>query len=119
MRKIEPQAVWCHQRPGLLDVLAQDLPQGRMQEVRGRMVLADRLSAWGIDVELHGHFVPHSAALDHAVVHNEAPSRYLRIGNLDLHTMLGSYGPTGVTDLSTRFAVEGRALEHQFDALPR
>src|SRR5712691_2575899 len=90
-----------------------------MQEVRGRMVLADRLSAWGINVELHGDFVPHSAALDHAVVHNEAPSRYLRIGNLDLHTMLGSYGPTGVTDLSTRFAVEGRALEHQFDALPR
>src|SRR5262249_32267483 len=29
MRKIEPQTVRCHQRPGLLDVLAEDLPQGR------------------------------------------------------------------------------------------
>src|SRR5207248_650692 len=67
MRKIEPQAVRRHQRPSLLDVLAQDLPQGCMQEVRGRMILADRLPAWRINVELHGHFVPHSAALDYPV----------------------------------------------------
>ena len=33
--------------------------------------------------------------------------------------MLEGQGPPAVTDLSTSFAVEGCACEHQFDALPR
>ena len=83
------------------------------------MVLADRLPAGRINVELHGHFVPYRATLHHTVMDDEVSSRLLRIRNLDFHTMLRRNGPPNVTDLSASFAVERCALEHQFHALPR
>ena len=83
------------------------------------MVLADRLPAASINVELHGHFVPHRATLHDAVMHNKISGWLLRIRNLDFHAMLRRDGPANVTDLSAGFAVERRALEHQFHALPR
>src|SRR5215813_2661584 len=99
-------------------MLTKNLPQRRMQEVRGRMVFADRLPAGRIDVELHGHFVPYRATLHHTVMHNEVSSRFLRIRNLHFHTMLESQGPAYVTDLPASFAVERRTLEYQLDTLP-
>src|SRR5262249_10088514 len=99
-------------------MLAKNLPQRCVQEVCGRVVLADRLSAGRIDFELHGHFVPHRATLHYTVMHNEVSSRFLRIRNLHFHTMLESQGPAHITDLPASFAVERRALEHQLDALP-
>src|SRR4029453_17032515 len=89
-----------------------------MQEVRGRMIFADRLPAGRIDFELHGHFVPYRATLHHTVMHDEASSRFLCICNLYFNTLLEGQGPTHVTDLSAGFAVERGALEHQLDALP-
>ena len=52
MRKIEPQAIWGHERPGLFHMLTQNLSQRRVQEVRSRMVLADLFPAGRINVEL-------------------------------------------------------------------
>src|SRR5215475_15333527 len=99
-------------------MLAKNLPQRRVQEVRGGVILADRLAAGRVDFELHGHFVPDRATLHHTVMHDEVASRFLRIRNLYFHTMLEGQGPAYVTDLPASFAVERRALEHQFDALP-
>ena len=51
-------------------------------------------------------------------MHNEVPSRFLRIRNLDFHAVLEGHSPPDVTDLATGFTVKGRAFKHQFDALP-
>src|SRR4029450_13501180 len=99
-------------------MLTKNLPQRRMQEVRGRMVFADRLPAGRIDFELHGHFVTYRATLHHTVMHDEVSSRFLCIRNLHFRTLLEGQGPTHVTDLSAGFAVKRGALEHQLDALP-
>src|SRR5215510_7363263 len=99
-------------------MLTKNLPQRRMQEVRGRMVFADRLPAGRIDFELHGHFVTYRAPLHHTVMYDEVSSRFLCICNLHFYTLLEGQGPTHVTDLSAGFAVERGTLEHQLDALP-
>ena len=45
VHEVEAEAVGSDQRPGLLDVAAQGLPQRRVQQVRRGVVAADRIAA--------------------------------------------------------------------------
>ena len=47
--EVEPQAVGLDQRAGLLDVAAEHLAQGMVQEVGGGVVAADRVAAGDVD----------------------------------------------------------------------
>ena len=38
MRVVKPKMVWIHQRPGLLDVLAEGFAKGTVQKMRGGVV---------------------------------------------------------------------------------
>ncbi len=48
--EVEPQAIGLDLAPGLLGVLAQDGPEGVVQEMRGRVGAPDRVAAVGIDL---------------------------------------------------------------------
>ena len=49
VREVETQPVRCHQRALLDHVRSQFAPQRRMQQMRGGMIEADRVTAPGID----------------------------------------------------------------------
>ena len=51
--EVEPQAVRRHQRPGLLHVRAERLPQCRVEQVRRRVVAAGGIAALNIHFGCH------------------------------------------------------------------
>jgi hypothetical protein len=112
MRKVKAQPVWCDQRAGLFHVVTQDLSQGRMQQVRGRVVFANGLAPDPVDFEVHGHFTLYGATPDDTVMHDEVRQRFLRIGDLHFDAVLGSDSPASIANLPAGLAVERRVLKH-------
>ena len=113
MAEVEPQPTVGHERTGLVDVLANDLAQCPVQEVRAGVVLADSFPSFPVDrqrrvlAELHGPR-GHDAA-----VTVESGDRELRVPDFD-RAGLGDDGPC-VADLATGLGVERRAIEEDLD----
>src|SRR3546814_11140864 len=81
LRKIEPQPIRRDKTALLRDVAAQVRPQRRMQQVRRRMIGADRGAADGIDLHPDRIANRDGALLDRRAVRPDPAEMLLRIGN--------------------------------------
>ncbi len=55
VREVKAQPVGRHQRPCLLDVRPERVPEGGVKQVRAGMVASDGVTTFGVDASLHGH----------------------------------------------------------------
>ena len=105
VRKVEPQAVRRDQRALLRHVRTQPAPQRGVQQVRGRVVGADRVAAGDVDIQLH-----HVANLDRTGLHGaivgvQPAERLRRVADRDGQAVRAGNGP-GITGLAAAFAIE-------------
>ena len=109
---VEAEVIGRDERAGLSDVVAEDLAQGRVEQVRGRVVARRVLPSRAVDDRLH------------LLANFDVPSRYATnvrdhiaegtsIGHLDLGD--GSAQNAGVSHLPAAFGVERRLIEHDHD----
>ena len=64
MRKVEPQPLLRDQRTFLGNVIAEPAAQGGMEQVRGRVIGADRIAPGLVDFEVDGVAHPNRPGLD-------------------------------------------------------
>ena len=76
MREIETQTIGRDQRALLRHVIAEDLPQRLVQQMRRRMILPDRAAAGMIDFQIERNAGLERALLDRAVCTNRSPARF-------------------------------------------
>src|ERR1700682_2331965 len=81
-----------------------------MQQMRRRMVSADRTAAAMIDVKCQRSPRLERAFLDDAGMHEHIAEMFLSVGDLEAHPL--AYEHAGVADLAAGFAVERRLVEH-------
>src|SRR5580700_7154279 len=86
-----------------------------MQQMRRRMVSADRTAAAMIDVECQRSRRLEHAFLDDAGMHKHIAEMFLRVSDLEAHAL--AYEHAGVADLAAGFAIERRLVEHHGAAL--
>ena len=116
MREVEAQAIGFDQRSLLRDVLAQHLAQGAVQEVRGRVVAADRVATLAVDVERSGLAdtrVPRSIT---RVVHDRDGPVAIACRSRARDRRSG-VDRAEVADLSAGLAVERCSAQDQLDRL--
>jgi len=117
VREVKAQPVRGHERAGLGRVRPEHLPQRPMQEVRGRMVPGDIQPA--LHINRGPHFVSRvdGALEDAAPMDHQTRRRAIRVRYFHLYA--GRSQPASVADLTSRFAIERRPLEHDLDVVPR
>ena len=108
--EVEAQAVGLHQRAGLVDMVAQDLLQGGIQQMGGAVGPHDGLAA----LHIHGgeDFLPHpeAAALHGAGVHELAALVLLNVGDGELRAG-GGADHAVVGHLAAHLGVEGALIQ--------
>src|SRR5690606_20742179 len=109
VREIEPQPVFGDERALLRDVLAEPVPQGRVEQVGGRMVGANTVAALGVDGQTHGVAYRDRTRQHLAVMRVETAQRLGRIGDLDPQTVVGA-DRAGIAHLPATLAVERRLI---------
>ena len=115
MRKVKAQSVRCHQRTGLLDMLAKHLAQHRMQNVGRRMIQSRRLAHRTINIkrdlvsffDLPGNFIP---LMDH-----QPGGVFDGVHNFHFKIFVADF--SGIPDLTAGSCIKRRFLGHQFDGL--
>ena len=115
VREVEAQPVGSNKGARLVHVLAQDLLQRGVQEVRRGVVAADELTAAVVDGGAHRGTHADLALNDLALVGGEAALAVQRV--LDPQLEAVREDPAGVTDLAAHLAVERGAVEHDLDLL--
>ena len=83
MREVEAQAVGRDQRAALGDVIAEHLAQRFVQQMRRRVIGADRAAPPVIDLELQRRAELQRALLDRAEMHEEIAGLLLGIGDAE------------------------------------
>ena len=115
MREIETQAVGRDQRPFLRHVIAEDLPQRFVQQMRGRMILPDGASPCMIDIQVERSPGLEAALPDRAEMHEEVAGAFLRVGDGKTHAVRGHHAD--VADLPAGLGIERRLIENDGAAL--
>src|SRR6516165_6411994 len=87
-----------------------------MQEMRRRVIGADRASAPMIDLELQRRAELERALLHRALVHEEIAGLLLRVGDAEFHAALAREHAC-VADLAAGFRIERRLVEDDGTAL--
>ena len=95
---------------------AQPLAKRFVQQMRRRVVGADRGAAIGVDGQLHGVADLDPAFLDFGIVHEHAAKLLGGIGNDRLQPGLAGDG-AAVADLAATLAIERRLVDDDRDAL--
>ena len=114
MREVEAQALVIEQRPSLLHMVAQDLLERGVEQVRGRVVPADELAAVRVDGG-DDHVAHREGALgDGGVVGVEA---VFGLGVAHLEGDVAVDDGAGVAHLAAHLGVERRVVEHDVDLL--
>ena len=111
MHEVEAQAIRRHQRAALRDVIAEHLPQRLVQQMRRRVMGADRGPSGMIDFELQrrcpSFSVPCSTV---AEMHEEIAGLLLRIGDAELDALADQHA--GVADLAAGLRIERRLVQN-------
>ncbi len=115
MREVETQPVACDKRSLLRDVIAQHDAQSLMQQMRRRMIGANRLSTFRIDRQLHRHAGAQLAFRNLDVMHEKIAELLLRVANMGAHARGGE--KTRVADLTARLCVKRRLVDDHKTAL--
>ncbi len=118
MGKVKPQAIRGDEGTGLFDVIAQDLPQGGVQEVGGGVILANFFAPLLVNAQLQGHARLHAAAFDHAGMNDEIRQRFLGIGDVDLDPVVRGQEHAAVAHLTAGFAVKRGSGKDDVHRLP-
>ena len=105
MGKVETQAVRGHQGAGLADVAAQDLSEGGVHHVGGRVVEPRRLAPRGVEDETHPVAGLNRPTADPAAMDRQQRLGLLGIENLDTITP-GGFQVAAIPHLTTRFTVK-------------
>ncbi len=107
VREVEAQSRGRHHRALLLDMRAQHLAQGLIQEVCGRMVIGRGLTLLTVD---HGgerrRRILGQRGRD---MHDES---VLLLRRNHVYTLVGALDVARIADLTARIAVKRRAVEH-------
>src|SRR6201996_98563 len=113
MREVETQALGRNFRALLRNVFAEQLAQGRMQQMRSRVIEHDRLTARGIHAGLHGVAdTQRLVAMPLAGMAEEHTAHLQRVSDLETAGCAGKRA--GVANLATGLSVERCAIEdHQ------
>ena len=114
MAEIEAQAAGIHQTALLLDVIAQHLAQGRMEQMRRRVVQRRGLAYTGIHLGTHRR-ANREIALEHHAVVQVMISAFSGVAYLEAQTL--SRQIAGVPHLSAGFTVKGGAVQHHYTLL--
>ena len=114
VREVETQPIGRHERALLLDMLAKDLPQRRVQQMRRRVIGLDGLAARGI--HLRGKLVADldETAADLAQMRVDGAA-LLRVRHRELRAHVAEL--TRIADLAAGLRVERRAIEDDFALL--
>ena len=109
--EVKAQLVGLHQGAGLVHVVAQHLPQHRVQQVGGGVGAHDGLAAGHVDGGGHGVAQLEHAAGHLAVVHILAALVLLHVGDLE-HAAVGGGEHALVAHLAAHLGVEGGLVQH-------
>ena len=93
---------------------AQPPAQRLVQQMRRRVVRADRGAARVVHLGQHGHADARLARLDAAEMHEQIAQLLLRVGHRDAQA-IGAGDRAGIADLAAAFAVERRLVQHHGD----
>ena len=115
VRVVEAQPVRRDERARLPDVLPEDLPQRRVEQVRARVVAAASGPPGRVDACLGGLARGNRPLGDLAAVHDRA-AELLRVGHDEAPR--GRHDLAAVADLSAALGVERAARQHHLAALP-
>jgi hypothetical protein len=115
MRKVETQAIGCNERASLGGMFAEHITQRAVEQVRCRMVAHNGGATPTIDVRVDRIVQHHAATLDHAIMNNHAGHGSLHI--FDPDTTARTDQDAGITDLTTAFSIERRAVERDLHLL--
>ena len=110
MHEVEAQPVRRHQRAALRDVIAQHLPQRLVQQMRRRVIGADRRAPRVIDLQQQRGAGLQGALLDGAEMHKEIAGLLLGIGDAEPHALAGHHA--GVADLAAGLRIKRRLVQH-------
>ena len=113
MREVEPQAVRRHKRAVLFDVRTEHFPQGRVHEMRGRVVAGRAEAEAGVHAGMHAVALPDAAADDDPLMEKQIRDRLRRL--LDLDVAFRTAEHTLVADLTAAFGIERRAVQRDLD----
>jgi len=112
MRKVKTQPAGSNERTGLLDVIAQYLSKGSMEQMSGRMVGGNLFTAAARDGQ--GHLLPDGelALDDHGIMENHGLA--LQRCRIDLRlAVLPAYHPA-VADLTAGFGIKRGRRDNDF-----
>ena len=117
MGEVEAKAVGGNQAACLLDMVAQHLAQGPMQDVGGTVVSADAFAAQGVDGGADLGTLGDLAFFDAHVMDDQALFGFLGIGDGCAH--IGCVDDAGVSHLAALLGIEGGLLQHDAALLAR
>ena len=104
MGEVEAKTIGSDQGALLCDVLAQDIPEGGMEEVRGSVVELDGAATPGVDLEADRSADANRALFHRDVVEEDVSGGLLRVG--DACTQIGAGEGAGVSELTAALGVE-------------
>ena len=117
--EVEPQPVGRDERAGLLDVRAEALAEGGVEQMGRRVVAADGVAALPVHVRRHPVAFPQASPRDPHPVRARSPGGGpLQAVDLCGHRAAAGRQPPGVRDLAAGFEVERRPIEHRVARRP-
>ncbi len=116
VREVEAQVIGRHQRAGLRHVGSEDAAEGRVQEVRPGVMLAQTQPARRLDADRHLLALPEPAGANAHPMDDEF--RAPVVGVDDLAASLATGDGSGVSDLAARLGVGGGTVENDLDLGP-
>ena len=123
LREIETQPVGRDQRALLCHMRAQPVAQRGVEQVRGRMVGADRIAALDVDRQPDGIAHLDRSRLDHRLLRVEPPQRLRSIVDAQLQFGVIAAWTAGdharIAALAAAFAIERRLVGEHHDAFAR
>ncbi len=117
MREVEPDGFFVDQLARLLHMRAEHAAQGRLQQVRGRVVAHHGPAAVRVHRRPHGLADAHGPGPDGAAVQEVLRVVFRRSGH-GQHGVVRFEG-AGVAHLTAAFGVKRGAVEHQHGLVPR
>src|ERR1019366_5675174 len=116
MREIEAQAIRRNQRSLLLNMFAQHLSQGGMQEVRGGVIQRNRRAAITVDLSIDLVSDAQLTRVEHS--HMRERQAYLpRVPHRESCSRAGQRAR--ITYLTAAFRIKRRVIQHDLPFLPR
>ncbi len=110
MNEVEAQPVRRHQRAALRDMVAKHLPQCLVQQMRRRVIGADRRTPDMIDFEQQCRTRLQRALFHRADMHEEIAGLLLGVGDTKPHAFAGHHA--GIADLAAGLRIERRLVQN-------